>query len=217
MVIEAYEMKRIVIFGPPGSGKGTYASRLAKRLGIPHISTGDLVRDEIREQTPLGKKIENYSNKGLLVPDEMITEILKTRLSSGSSGGFILEGYPRTLAQAKELEHVTKIDLVLNLDVPDSVIISRLSARLQCMKCGAIYNEMTLKPKVAGRCDRCGGELFKRADDQPDVIAERLKVFKEASKPVIDFYRNKSLVKDLRNEEPNVDPDSVVERIISLF
>jgi adenylate kinase len=217
MVMEVCEMKRIVIFGPPGSGKGTYASRLAKRLGIPHISTGDLVRDEIREQTPLGKKIENYSNKGLLVPDEVITEILKRRLTSEPTGGFILEGYPRTLAQARELEHVTEVDLVLNLDVPDSVIVSRLSARLQCKKCGAVYNEMTLKPKVAGRCDRCGGELFKRADDQPDVITERLKVFKEASKPVVDFYRSKNLVKDLRNEEPNVDPDSIVDRIISLI
>ena len=210
-------MKRIVIFGPPGSGKGTYASRLAKKLGIPHISTGDLVRNEIREQTELGKKIANYSNRGLLVPDEMITEILKNRLASEPTTGFILEGYPRTLTQAKELEGITKIDVVLNLDVPDEVIVTRLSARLQCKNCGTIFNEVTLKPKLTGKCDKCGGELFKRADDQPDVVSERLKVFKEASKPVIDLYRRKNLVKDFRNEDANIDPDRVVERIINLI
>jgi adenylate kinase len=210
-------MKKIVIFGPPGSGKGTYASRLAKKLSIPHISTGDLVRSEIREQTELGKVIENYSNKGLLVPDETITEILKKRLISEPTAGFILEGYPRTLAQAKKLEHITRIDLVLNLDVPDKVIVDRLSARLQCKTCGTIFNEITLKPKVPGKCDKCGGELFKRADDQPDVVAERLRVFKEASKPVLDFYRTRNLVKDFRNEDANVDPDKVVERIINLI
>jgi len=210
-------MNRIVIFGPPGSGKGTYASRLAKKLGIQHISTGDLVRNEIREQTDLGKKIVNYSNRGLLVPDGMITEILKKRLGSESTAGFILEGYPRTLTQAKELERITKVDVVLNLDVPDEVIVARLSARLQCKNCGTIFNEITLKPKLAGKCDKCGGELFKRADDQPDVVSERLKVFEESSQPVIDFYRRKNLVKDFRNEDPNIDPDRVVERIIDLI
>ena len=205
---------RIVIFGPPGSGKGTYASRLMKRLGIPHISTGDLVREEIRDQTPLGKKIEKYSSSGTLVPDEIITEILKKRLASEVSKGFILEGYPRTVGQANELDKITKIDVVVNLNVPDSVIVDRLSARLQCKTCGAIYNEKTMKPKVPGKCDKDGGELFRRVDDQPEVIRERLKVYQEASEPVIGFYRSKHLLKDIRNEDPNVDPEKVVEQIV---
>ncbi len=208
------EWMRIVIFGPPGSGKGTYASRLQKRLGIAHISTGDLVREEIRNQTTLGKTVEKYSSSGTLVPDEIITEILKKRLSSELSKGFILEGYPRTVGQAKELAKITTIDVVVNLNVPDSVIVKRLSARLQCKKCGAIYNEITLKPRVPGKCDKCGGELFRRVDDQPEVIRERLKVYREASEPVVDFYRSKNLLEDITNEDPNVDPERVVDQIM---
>jgi len=206
-----------VIFGPPGSGKGTYASRLMKRLGIPHISTGDLVREEIRNQTALGKTVEKYSSSGTLVPDEVITEMLKKRIGPELSRGFILEGYPRTVSQAKELNKITKIDAVVNLNVPDSVIVDRLSARLQCKACGAIYNERTLKPKVAGKCDKCGGELFRRVDDQPEVIRERLRVYREASEPVVDFYRARSLLKDIRNEDPNVDPEQVVDQIMKLI
>lgn len=208
---------RLVIFGPPGSGKGTYASRLTRRLGIAHISTGDLVREEIRHQTPLGKTIEKYSSSGTLVPDEVITEILKKRLTSELSRGFILEGYPRTIAQAKKLEKITKIDAVVNLIVPDNVIVDRLSARLQCKTCGAIYNEKTLKPRVPGKCDRCGGELFRRVDDQPEVIRERLRVYREASEPVIDFYRSMNLLKNIRNEDANVDPERVVDQIMKLI
>jgi adenylate kinase len=208
---------KIVIFGPPGSGKGTYASRLKNRLDIAHISTGDLVREEIRNQTPLGKMIEKYSSSGTLVPDDIITEILKKGLGSELSNGFILEGYPRTVAQAKELEKITSIDVVVNLIVPDSVIVDRLSSRLQCKACGAIYNEKTMKPKMPGRCDKCGGELFRRVDDQPDVIRERLKVYREASEPVIDFYRSKKLLKDVTNEDPNADPDQIVTQILRLI
>ncbi len=208
------EQMKIVIFGPPGSGKGTYASRLMKRLGVPHISTGDLVREEIRNQTPLGKMIEKHSSSGTLVPDETITEILKKRMKSMEAKGFVLEGYPRTVSQARELEKITTIDTVVNLNVPGSVIIRRLSARLQCKSCGAIYNEITMKPKVSGKCDKCGGELFRRADDQPEVIQERLRVYKEASSPVVDFYRAKNLLKDIKNDDPNADPEQIVNQIL---
>jgi adenylate kinase len=187
------------------------------KLGIPHVSTGDLVRDEIRNKTALGKKIEKYSSSGTLVPDEVITEILKKRLAPELLKGFILEGYPRTVGQAKELDKITKVDVVVNLDVPDSVIVDRLSSRLQCRTCGAIYNSKTMPPKLAGKCDKDGGELFRRVDDQPEVIRERLKVYQESSEPVIGFYRSKHLLKDIRNEDPNVDPDKVVDQIMKVI
>lgn len=206
---------KLVIFGPPGSGKGTYASRLTKRLSVPHISTGELVRDEIRSKTPLGKIVEKYSNSGTLVPDEVITEILKNRICAETSKGFILEGYPRTVSQAKALEKITQLDAVVNLSVPDDVIIARLSARLQCKACGEIYNQRTLKPKVPGKCDKCGSELFRRVDDQPQVVRERLRVYKEAAEPLVSFYRAKGLLKNIRNDNENVDPNLVVEQIIT--
>jgi len=205
---------RVVIFGPPGSGKGTYASRLTQKLGVPHISTGNLVREEIRNNTPLGKTIENYSNSGALVPDDVITEILKNRISAEVSKGFILEGYPRKVNQAKALERITKLDAVVNLGVPDDLIVARLSARLQCRACGEIYNERTLKPKISGKCDKCDGELYRRVDDQPEVIRERLKVYREASEPVVEFYRAKSILKNIRNDDANADPDSVAQQIL---
>ena len=208
---------KIIIFGPPGSGKGTYASLLKNRLGIPHISTGDLVREEIRNGTDLGSEIKKYSDAGQLVPDEVITEILKKRLLLDISKGFILEGYPRSIEQARQLESITKIDVVINLNVPDRVIVERLSTRIQCKSCGAIYNERTLRPKTAGKCDRCGGELFKRADDQPDVILERLRIYKETSAPVIDYYMKRKLLKEITNDDPNVSPEIVADRILNLI
>jgi adenylate kinase len=208
---------KIVIFGPPGSGKGTYASLLKNRLGIPHISTGDLVREEIRKKTNLGTEIQNYSDAGKLVPDEVITEILKKKLTQELSEGFILEGYPRSIEQAKQLDNIIKIDMVINLNVPDRVIVNRLSARVQCKNCGSIYNERTLKPRIAGKCDKCGGELFKRADDQPNVILERLKIYKETSAPVIDYYRTRKLLKDVTNDDPDVSPETVTDRIMKLI
>lgn len=208
---------KIVIFGPPGSGKGTYASLLKNRLGIPHISTGDLVREEIRKKTNLGKEIQKYSDAGKLVPDEVITEILKKRLTQDLSRGFILEGYPRSIEQAKQLGNITKIDMVINLNVPDRVIVDRLSARVQCKNCGSIYNERTLKPRIAGKCDKCGGELFKRADDQPNVILERLKIYKETSAPVIDYYRTRKLLKGITNDDADVSPEIVTDRIMKLL
>jgi adenylate kinase len=210
-------MMKIVIFGPPGSGKGTYATLLKSQLGIPHISTGDLVREEIKNKTPIGDTIVKYSNSGRLVPDEIITQILKRRLSPDLSKGFILEGYPRSIEQAKQLEDMVKVDIVINLNVPADVIVDRLSARMQCKNCGSIYNERTLKPTVPGKCNKCGGALFKREDDQPKIILERLRVYEQTSSPVVDYYRARGLLRDVIIDDPNASPDIVVKKIMSLI
>ena len=206
------------MLGPPGSGKGTYASRLTKILGVPHISTGDMVREEIKAQTELGKKIKEYSDRGELVPDEIIISLLAERLEKpDAQEGFILDGFPRTLRQAEALEEISKIDLVINLNVPDEIIIQRLSNRLICKQCGAIYNRLTLKPKVDGICDICGGELYQREDDKPEVIQERLKVYRKSTEPLIEYYRKKGLLKDVCCDDLMTPPEVMVEKIMEII
>ncbi|MBO3755297.1 MAG: adenylate kinase [Candidatus Brockarchaeota archaeon] len=211
---------RLVIFGPPGSGKGTYASRLVPRLGVPHISTGDILRDEVKSGSELGKSISSYVSSGKLVPDEVVNRVMEKRLSQEDCRrGFILDGYPRTLQQAYFLEGVSKIDFVINLNVPDEVIVRRLSSRLVCRKCGAIYNKITLPPKVDGVCDKCGGELYQRDDDKPEVVRERIRVYKNEAAPLLEHYRKAGVTVIDFFYEPDeaggdVSPDTVVDRII---
>lgn len=208
---------QLVLLGPPGSGKGTYASRLNIRLGVPHISTGDIVRDEIKAGTELGKQIRRYSDRGELVPDEIIIEMLQDRLDRPDCAkGFILDGFPRTIAQADALGKIAEIDLVINLNVPDEIIIQRLSNRLVCRRCGAIFNTLTLKPKKDLVCDECGGELYTRDDDRPEVIKERLNVYRRETAPLIEHYKNKELLKDVYCDDLKTPPEVIVERIISI-
>ncbi len=216
---------KIVILGPPGSGKGTYASRISERLGIPHISTGDLLREEIRNQTETGKRIESIMNKGDLVPDEVVISILKNRISKDDcSNGFILDGFPRTIEQAKKLEEITSIDVVIFLDVPDWVIIKRLTSRRVCEKCGAIYNLLTNPPKQEELCDKCRGRLVQREDDKEEVIRERLKIYKEKTELIIRYYKDKGLLKtvewkkeDIPEEEQDMPLSLMLEKIMSLL
>jgi len=209
---------RIVMLGPTGSGKGTYASRLTSLLGIPHISTGDMVREEIKAETEIGKRIKKYSDEGKLVPDDIIVNLLVRRLNEpDAKRGFILDGFPRTIRQAESLEEISGVDLVINLNVPDEIIIQRLSNRLVCKRCGAVYNRLTLKPKFDEICDVCGGELYQREDDKPEVIQERLNVYRRSTEPLIEYYRRKGLLRDIYCNDLMTPPDEIVEKIMNII
>ena len=185
---------KAIIFGAPGAGKGTYGSRLQAKLGLEVIATGDIFRELLKENSELGRKIKGFVEKGLLVPDEVVGEVLKQRLSKIPEGkGFILDGYPRTLEQAKTLDAITKVDVILLLDVPDWIIIERLSSRRICRNCGTVYNIRFLKPKVENACDKCGGPLYQRSDDNPEVIKQRLQVYQEQTRPLLEFFKAKKV------------------------
>lgn len=186
---------RIVLLGPPGIGKGSYAKELSKRLDIPHISTGDIFREEIKKETELGKKVKEYVEKGELVPDEIVIEVVRNRLSQPDcQKGFILDGFPRTLNQAKALDEITKIDIVFNFEAPIEVIIDRVSGRRICKKCGAIYHIKYNPPKKDGICDICGGELYQREDDKPEIVKHRLEVYNKQFKPIVEYYKEKGIL-----------------------
>lgn len=206
---------KLIIFGPQGSGKGTYASRISPRYGIPHISTGDIFREAIKNKTELGKKVESFLTQGQLVPDEITIQVLKERISRpDAKNGFILDGFPRTKDQAVALDAVMRIDAVINLVVPENILLERLSSRISCENCHAIYNLKTLKPKKEGICDKCGGKLIQRADETPEAIKKRLQQYKEMSGPLINYFRKKRNVIDIEVVKSDVPPEIVVEEII---
>lgn len=209
---------RLVLLGPPGSGKGTYATRLSESLNIPPVSTGDLVRNEAKSLSDLGRKIKSYSEKGELVPDQIINDLIMEKLDSDEcKNGFILDGYPRTIEQAVFLDKIASLDATIYLDVPDDVIVERLSTRLVCSKCGAIYNEKYLKPEKPGVCNICGASLYKREDDRPQVIRERLKVYRRSTMPLIDHYQSKGVLKKITVPEAAPPPQEVVEKILRII
>ncbi len=188
----------IVLLGPPGVGKGTYAKRLSELLGLPHISTGDMLRDEIKRGTPLGQRVREYVESGKLVPDEIMIEVIKERLSrEDCRKGYILDGFPRTIPQAEALDRISHVDVVFNFVAPKEVIIDRLSGRLICRRCGAIYHKKYHPPKKPGICDICGGPLYQREDDRPEVIERRLEVYHQQTAPLIDYYRRRGLLVEI--------------------
>jgi len=205
-----------IIFGAPGSGKGTYASRLQARLGVDVIAMGDIFREIMKQETELGTKVKGYVEKGLLVPDDIVIEVLKQRLTQIPKGkGFILDGYPRTLKQAEALEQIAEIDVILLQMVPDWIIIERLSTRRICRNCGTVYNVRFLKPKVENVCDKCGGPLYQRSDDTPEVIKKRIQVYQEQTSPLLQHYKEEKLpfiVSSITALE--TPPETVLEEII---
>jgi adenylate kinase len=207
---------KAIIFGPPGSGKGTYASRLQAKLDLDVIAMGDIFREIIKEDTPLGSKVKNYVEKGALVPDEIVIEVLKQRLDRIRRGrGFVLDGFPRTLDQAEALDGIVRIDVVIQLVVPEWIIVERLSTRRICRKCGEVYNVRYLKPKVEGVCDKCGGQLYQRSDDTEKVIRDRIQVYERQTQPILKHYKEKNLpFVEFKCEKLDIPPEVAVEAIL---
>jgi adenylate kinase len=194
--------RRLVLLGGPGSGKGTAAAWLAKKLGVPHLSTGDMLRAEISAATALGKEVAAYTTSGRLVPDELVLRLVASRLEAEAAGGFVFDGFPRTVAQAESLgrllrERSMKLDLVLHLDVPLAAIEERITGRLGCPSCGKIYHVTRMPPKKAGVCDGCGVPLEKRKDDNLEVLRQRWRVYDEWGPRLVDFYRKQGDFKEV--------------------
>jgi len=187
---------KIAIMGPPGGGKGTQAEILSEELNIPHISTGAIIRNAIREKTPLGVTAEDYIAKGQLVPDELVIDMVANRLGEKDcENGYILDGFPRTLPQARAMDKIgIELDCTLNLLVADEVIVDRLCGRRECKACAAPYHVKFNPPTKEGICDKCGGELIIRPDDVPETIRERLNVYHKQTEPLVEFYKEKKLL-----------------------
>ena len=191
---------RIIVLGPPGAGKGTQAKKIASKIGMPHISTGDIFRENIKKETELGKKAKVYIDQGLLVADELVIELIMDRFSlPDCKEGYVLDGFPRTIFQAKALDAKLKnknekIEYTIEVDVPDDVIISRMTGRRACLNCGRTYHIETLRPKVEGICDFCNNQLVLRDDDKPETVKKRLEVYHDQTQPLIDYYRQKGIL-----------------------
>jgi len=189
-------MKRIVFLGSAGVGKGTYAQDICEYYKIPMVSTGQLLREDLKAGTDLGKEAKKYMDKGELVPIALITKLLKKRLSKADcKKGFVLDGYPRSMEQTKALEKITDIDVAVNFTAPTEVILARLGGRRTCSKCGRIFHIKNVPPKKEGICDKCGGELIIRKDDQAEAIKKRLDIYKKEVTPVLEYYKKKGILK----------------------
>lgn len=199
-------MLRAVLLGPPGAGKGTQAVRLVEKYEIPHISTGDIFRKNIKEGTELGKKAQEYMNAGALVPDELVVDLVKDRLQQDDcKNGFLLDGFPRTIFQAEKLDEFLsesnlKMDIVINLKVEKEALIKRLTGRRVCKDCGASYHIVNIPPKKEGICDICGGELIQRKDDNIETVENRINVYEEQTAPLIGYYKEAGSLVDFDGE-----------------
>jgi len=204
----------IIILGAPGVGKGTYTDFLIEDLQIPHISTGQMFRDNFKLGTPLGITAKGYTDKGQLVPDELTIEMLKARLEQPDTKmGYILDGFPRTIPQAEAFAKIAKVDVVLNFTAPEAVILDRLSGRRTCRKCGAIYHIRNIPPKQAGICDKCGGELYQRDDEKEGVVKARLLEYEKKTAPLVGYYKRLGLLHEVDSGSPISEKDRVIGSI----
>ena len=209
---------RAVLLGPPGAGKGTQAVRLVEKYNVPQISTGDIFRKNIKEGTELGKKAQEYTNSGRLVPDELVVDLVADRLlQDDCANGYLLDGFPRTIYQAEELDKFLaqqgqKLDAVINFEVGYDTLIERLTGRRVCKECGAGYHIKNMPPKVEGVCDKCGSELEQRKDDTKETAVNRISVYEESTAPLIDYYTGTGA---LRNFNAEKDPDELLDDIVA--
>jgi len=209
--------KVLILLGPPGAGKGTVGKRLSEDWKIPLISSGDILRENVKRKTPLGKKAKEYMDKGELVPDSIVTELIKERIKEDDcKDGFILDGYPRNKRQAEILDQILKNNtdiLVVNLIADDDFLVKRLANRRVCEKCGAIYHLINIPPKKPGICDICGGKLIQREDDKEEVIRNRLEVYREKTSPLLEYYSKKGILKEVRGDQELNNTVSQIERL----
>jgi len=204
--------ERIALLGPPGAGKGTQAKLISDKTGLCHLSTGDILRDEVAHGTEIGRAAKLHMDRGDLVPDKLIIDMIHERIAK--TDGFILDGFPRTVAQAEALLKITPLDLMINITLSRAEVIKRLSSRRVCHECGKIYNLLFNPPKIKTRCDLCGGELFQRDDDRPEVVDNRYDVYMQATAPLIDFYRERGLLCEVDGAQPTA---MVLNRIMDLL
>lgn len=204
---------KFVLLGPPGAGKGSLASLIKENLSVIHLSTGDMLREEIKKQSPLGLEIKQLIEKGSLVSDEVVTRLVKSKVvddATIASGHYMLDGYPRTVNQAKDLDALLQsagksLDFVVNMEADLNLILRRLAGRRVCKKCGDIYHLTNKPPKVAGQCDACGGELYQRSDDNEETIRKRMEVYASSTQPIVDYYAKQGKVKILDGNLETVD------------
>ncbi|MEY8391289.1 adenylate kinase [Lachnospiraceae bacterium] len=199
---------KIIMLGAPGAGKGTQAKQIADKYAIPHISTGDIFRANLKAGTELGKKAKEYMDQGLLVPDELTCDLVMDRIGQDDcKNGFVLDGFPRTIPQAEALDAALskigqKMDYAVDVDVPDDNIINRMSGRRACLNCGATYHIVSIPTKVEGVCDRCGNPVVLRDDDQPETVKKRLEVYHAQTQPLIDYYKKQNILKSVDGTQP---------------
>lgn len=211
---------KIIMLGAPGAGKGTQAKMIAEKYSIPHVSTGDIFRANIKDQTELGMEAKKYMDQGLLVPDELTVKILLDRVAKDDCrNGYVLDGFPRTIPQAEVLDKAVSelnesIDFAINVDVKDENIVKRMSGRRACLKCGATYHIEHIPPKKEGICDKCGSELVLRDDDKPETVQKRLNVYHEQTQPLIDYYNKKGILKEVDGSQDMKDVFSAIVAIL---